>query len=101
MSAPYQMRTDRGPADGATPTDPIGQTMIVKVQRPLASSESNPPWLIYNQTRTFRQFVPPNSIPAHVHKAMYERVKGYFEITLVAGTTRVSTWGRILTDREW
>ena len=101
MSAPYQERTDRGPAEGADPTDPIGQVMIVKLQRPLASTERDPPWLVYNQSRSFRQFIPANSLPAHVHKAMTERDRGFFEITTVSGTAKIGTWGRILTDRNF
>jgi hypothetical protein len=74
--------------------------MIVKLQRPLASSESDPPWLVYNQARSFRQFLSKNSLPAHVQKAMKDRDKGYFEITTLP-TGKVASWGRIMPDRPW
>jgi hypothetical protein len=75
--------------------------VIVKLQKPLASSERDPPWLVYNQSRSFRLFVPGASLPAHVHKAMADRDRGFFEISIVNGTTKIGTWGRVLPDRTW
>jgi len=74
--------------------------MIVKLQKPLASSERDPPWLVYNQSRSFRQFLQPNSIPAHIHKAMKDRNKGFFTVTTLS-TGQVASWGRIMPDRAW
>lgn len=71
--------------------------MIVKLQRPLASILSNPPWLIYNQDRSFQTFVQADRLPAHVHEAMTGRDIGYFEV----GLLQVTEWGRILPDQDW
>lgn len=32
--------------------------MIVKIQRPLESSQETPPALVYNQDKTYKAFVP-------------------------------------------
>jgi|SRR5271166_1392876 len=52
--------------------------MILKVQRPLASSEPDAPYLVYAMGRRFTTHVPPAEIPASVKTAMGADAKGYF-----------------------
>jgi hypothetical protein len=51
--------------------------VIVKVQRPLGSSEplESTEWYVYNRDRSVRRFIQP---PGEVAQAMGRDAKGYF-----------------------
>jgi hypothetical protein len=53
-------------------------TEIVKVQRPVVSSDSHSPWLIYDKSRKHVESKPDLVIPKHVRDAMKNDFKAYF-----------------------
>jgi hypothetical protein len=52
---------------------------IVKVQRPLMSSDADLPWLVYDAARTGQYLVPDAMIPDEVKKAMGADNRAFFE----------------------
>lgn len=48
---------------------------IVKVQIPLSSSETNPPALVYDESRKWNQTIP---VTEELLRACGSRMKGYF-----------------------
>lgn len=53
-------------------------TEIVKVQRPLHTTDPNNPWLMYDLNRKYQIEVPDKNIPQHVKEAMGNDYKAYF-----------------------
>jgi hypothetical protein len=68
---------------------------IVKVQRPLASSEADPPALVYNQDRTLIEFFPFDQA---LREAMGGDLKQYWWAYLQAGILYLE---RIAPEQEW
>lgn len=57
---------------------------IVKVQRPVVTTDPALPWLVYDKKRKHRQEIPSAAIPEHVKHAMDSRnglgrYKAYFK----------------------
>jgi hypothetical protein len=75
--------------------------MIVKVQRPLASSRDvlqDAPFFVYVEGRRFQAHVPRSKIPDTAIAAMGEDAKAYFEATLQNGEWIL---GRRVADQAW
>ena len=72
--------------------------MIIKLQRPLASNETDPPWLAYNRTRKVHQLLPRAKLDQVTLLAMGDDAKAYFEATLVGDRL---VFGRRVLDRQW
>jgi hypothetical protein len=53
-------------------------TTIIKVQKPIKSSDRDAPWLIYARGRSNMTQVPDRAIPASVKKAMGKEFRAYF-----------------------
>lgn len=68
-------------------------TEIVKVQRPIMTSDPDAPWLIYDAERLHVTEVPSAVIPAYVKTAMGDDFKAYF----VGAWSSIVGWG--LSDR--
>ncbi len=64
-------------------------TEIVKVQRPILTTDPNAPWLIYDEARKHVTEVPEAVIPAYVKKAMGDDFKAYF----VGAWSSIVGWG--------
>lgn len=69
--------------------------MIVKIQRPLGSSEPNPPALVYDQSRRYHAAV---AMSADILAALDGRAKVYCEASVTAGKLVV---GRRVDDQPW
>ena len=71
--------------------------IIVKVQRPIASSEdiSTVPWLFYSKGRVNKIFQKPNAV---VRELMGDDLKGYFQGWFSHGIWVV---GHRVRDRDW
>lgn len=69
--------------------------MIVKVQRPLGSSEADPPALVYDRGRTFQRFIPLS--PA-VLALLGDRPNAYCEATIEGGDLVL---GARVADQAW
>lgn len=54
----------------------MADTMIVKIQRPLDSSQEKPPALVYNKNRTYTTFA---EFSDELRELMGERLKVYCE----------------------
>lgn len=64
-------------------------TEIVKVQRPMMTSDQSLPWLIYDADRKHVTQVPGIAIPHHVRDAMGDDFKAYF----VGAWSSIVGWG--------
>jgi hypothetical protein len=71
--------------------------MIIKVQRPRASTDPKSPWLFYDKPRFFISEIPESDLAA-LRKKMGSAVKAYFESEIV-GTKLVI--GKRLKDQNW
>jgi hypothetical protein len=61
------------------PTPVVVAPVVVKVQKPLASSDANPPWFVYDAaTRDHKCLIPEKDIPPHVRAHMQNLFKAYF-----------------------
>ena len=69
--------------------------MIVKVQRPLGSSDANPPALVYDRGRAFQRMVP---LSAEVLALLGDRPKVYCEASVEAGQL---VFGAVVADQAW
>jgi|GEM_PF-6045662 len=59
------------------------RTMVVKVQKALASTEDELPWLVYDKTRKkVHSLIPDSKIPDDVKTAMGDDIKAFFKVTL-------------------
>lgn len=70
---------------------------IVKVQRPVYSSDPNMPWLVYDQLRSREVQIKDKDIPTHVKKAMGNDLKAFFK---ARWDTEKDTWN-ILGKTNW
>jgi hypothetical protein len=70
--------------------------MIVKIQRPLMSTDPNAPVLIYNQDRTFETMVPFDRMMQFI---MGDRVKMYAEVEILPDNSLGIL--RDLKESEW
>jgi|GraSoiStandDraft_4_1057263.scaffolds.fasta_scaffold1536172_1 hypothetical protein len=70
--------------------------MIVKLQRPLGSNESQPPCLIYDLTRRQRWFLDLS--PQEVQALLGDDAKGYFECEVTDGKPVL---GQRVADQPW
>ena len=52
---------------------------IVKVQRPMMTTDPTTPWLIYDKARKHQVTIPDAVIPKHVKDAMGDDFKAYFK----------------------
>lgn len=52
---------------------------IVKVQRPIFSSDPNAPWLIYAEGARLLRQVPDKDIPEDIKRQMGDSYKGFFK----------------------
>ena len=64
-------------------------TEIVKVQRPMMTSDQSLPWLIYDADRNHVTQVPEIAIPHHVRDAMGDDLKAYF----IGAWSSIVGWG--------
>lgn len=76
--------------------------MIVKVQRPLSPPDG--PWLVYDESREWMLYLPPDDVPPEVKRTMETQVKAYFE----AATThkngmhsREIAFGKKMPTQDW
>lgn len=69
--------------------------MIVKVQRPLGSSEGDPPALVYDRDRTLHRLMP---MSPEVETALAGANKVFCEASIVGGELRL---GRRVADPGW
>jgi hypothetical protein len=73
--------------------------MIIKLQRPLATSGGEPPlWLAYPRGRQPKWFIAEADLPGHVLPAVGRDLKGYFEATPRGETLAI---GRRVADQPW
>ncbi len=75
-------------------------TEIVKVQRPVFTTDPMSPWLMYDREKKHMVEVPGAVIPAHVKEAMGDDPKAYF----VGAWSSVVGWGlseRVSDQQEW
>jgi hypothetical protein len=71
--------------------------MILKFQKPLASSEDNPPILVYNENRTFEVTVPFDS--NHHCRYLFQLVdKFYANCTIIDGEPVIK---KVINDQGW
>ena len=74
-------------------------TEIVKVQRPVMSTEEHPPWLMYDEGRKHVTEVDPRMVPQYVKDAMGDDFKAYF----VGAWSSIVGWGlsERVADQDW
>lgn len=63
---------------------------IVKVQKPLMSTEHDAPWLIYDRFKTVIAKTPGSQIPEDIKKWMGNDYKAYFDATLTLGNWKIN-----------
>jgi hypothetical protein len=71
---------------------------VVKVQRPLATNDSNQPWLVYDEDKSRVESIPAYKVPEHVKEQMLSLPKAYFEAHFADGHWRI---GDRVKDRNW
>lgn len=74
-------------------------TDIIKVQRPLSTTDPTIPWLIYDKSRHRQQQIPQSVVPPRAVKDMGSDLKGYFEGTW----SSIVGWaiGKRVRNQEW
>jgi hypothetical protein len=73
--------------------------MIVKLQRPLASNDKDPPWMVYDHKRKYQAMISDADIPDRIKSAMRADPKGYFSVSL--DSSGRLTFGNRLIDQKW
>jgi hypothetical protein len=73
-------------------------TQIVKVQRPIRSSEPGDPWLVYAKGRQRVQVIPETKVPRRVKRALGDDLKGYFNADFYADGWAI---GGRTADQDW
>jgi hypothetical protein len=72
--------------------------MIVKVQWPLFSSETNPQCLVYDETRSFKKMI---DCTKEIDLAIGPKRKAYFNASISRNGTLVIDFKGKLQDQNW
>lgn len=72
--------------------------MIVKVQLPLMSNETNPPCLVYDKYRKHQQFIECND---QIIAGVGTNCKAYFNAEIDAAGKLVIDWSERLPIQDW
>lgn len=59
-------------------SDMLEDRFIVKIQTPLASSEEDAPFLVYDETKEFHDFIDDSNLKRKIKIALSGESKGYF-----------------------
>lgn len=66
-------------------------SVIVKVQRPLASTEADAPWMIYDKGRERVYMTNGSNVPAFFRALMGDDYKAFFYATLTADEYQITS----------
>ena len=73
---------------------------VVKVQRPLLSTQRNAPWLVYDRLRRITKQIPEDRLPVAVRTALTEDAKAYFNARVDLKSNAI-VFGRRAADQSW
>ena len=72
--------------------------MIIKVQRPLMTTDPSLPYLVYDKTRKHEYMIPKHQMDSKIVKLMANQLKLYFEAEVVHDTVY---FGKMVEEQPW